>query len=220
MGIQEKPVANRFFELWRNLKKSNEVLEKPLQVQTVQKQVIWTFEKCFARPSSHSKIGIFQLFCWNVWTLLDIIPDRSAYAALSLWWFATVKPAILGEWANANQIMKIDKATLIKKLIKRTISRRLIWNNFLKKLNLLWQPYWNFFRRYLFFSIWVFFHEHSQITWMQGKWEGISLTPHHNFYLLRRHLDINQALTAGRSPLLLASSQTRTRNLWFPSASC
>lgn len=60
--IEEKPVADRFFEPWRNLKKSNEVLEKSLQVQTVQK----VLEKCFARPSSHSKIGIFQLFCWNV----------------------------------------------------------------------------------------------------------------------------------------------------------
>ena len=51
-----------------------------------------------------------------------------------------------------NQIMKIDTATLIKKLIKRAISRRLIWSNFLKKLNyLLWQPYWNLLRRYLFF---------------------------------------------------------------------
>ena len=29
-----------------------------------------------------------------------------------------------------------------------------------------------------FFSIWVFFHEHSRITGLQGKGEGISLTPH------------------------------------------
>ena len=35
---------------------------------------------------------------------------------------------------------------------------------------------------YLFFSIWVFFHEHSQITGLQGKGEGISLTPHHHFH--------------------------------------
>ena len=70
------------------------------------------------------------------------------------------------------------------------------------------------------FSIWVFFHEHSQITWMQGKREGISLTPYYNFYPLHRHLDISRTITAGNSPPLLASSQTRTRNLWFPSASC
>ena len=29
-----------------------------------------------------------------------------------------------------------------------------------------------------FFSIWVFFHNHSQITGVQRKEEGISLTPH------------------------------------------
>ena len=38
---------------------------------------------------------------------------------------------------------------------------------------------------FIFFSIWVFFHEHSQITGLQGKGEGISLTPHYHppFYL-------------------------------------
>ena len=45
---------------------------------------------------------------------------------------------------------------------------------------------------------------------------GISLTPHYHFHPLHRHLDINQAITAGRSPLRIGSSSwTRTRNLWF-----
>ena len=32
------------------------------------------------------------------------------------------------------------------------------------------------------FSIWIFFHEHSQITGRQGRGEDISLTPHYHFY--------------------------------------
>ena len=42
-----------------------------------------------------------------------------------------------------------------------------------------------------FFSIRVFFHKHSRITGQQGKWEGISLTPHYHFYPLHRHWDIS-----------------------------
>ena len=70
-----------------------------------------------------------------------------------------------------------------------------------------------------FFSIWVFFHDHSRITGLQGKGEGISLTPHYQFHPLHRHLDISRVITAGSSPLHIASSRTRTGNLWFPSAS-
>ena len=33
-----------------------------------------------------------------------------------------------------------------------------------------------------FFSIWVFFHNHSRITGLQGKGKGISLTPHYHFH--------------------------------------
>ena len=42
-----------------------------------------------------------------------------------------------------------------------------------------------------FFSIWVFFHEHSQFTGQQGKGEAISLTPLYHFHPLHRHLDIS-----------------------------
>ena len=54
---------------------------------------------------------------------------------------------------------------------------------------------------FFFFSMWVFFHEHSRITGLQGKGEGISLTPHYHFHPLHRHLDINRAITAESSPL-------------------
>ena len=69
------------------------------------------------------------------------------------------------------------------------------------------------------FFIWVFFYEHSRITGLQGKGEGISLTPHYHFHPLHGHLDISQAITAESSPLHTGSSPTRTGNLWFPSAS-
>ena len=44
--------------------------------------------------------------------------------------------------------------------------------------------------------------------------------PQYHFHLLQRHLDISQAITPEHSPLHIGSSQTRTRNLWFPSGSC
>ena len=68
-------------------------------------------------------------------------------------------------------------------------------------------------------SIWVFLHEHSRITELQGKGEGISLTPHHNFHPLHRYLDISRVITAESLALQIASNRTRTGNLWFPSAS-
>ena len=70
-----------------------------------------------------------------------------------------------------------------------------------------------------FFSILVFFHEQSQITGLQGKGEGIYLTPHRNFHPLHIRLDISRVITAERSPLHIASSRIRTGNLWLPSTS-
>ena len=61
-----------------------------------------------------------------------------------------------------------------------------------------------------FFSIWVFFHEHSRITGLQEKRESISFNYHFHFHPLHRHLDIIQAITAESSPLHIASSQART----------
>ena len=59
-----------------------------------------------------------------------------------------------------------------------------------------------------FFYVWVFLHEHSQITGLQGKGEGILLTLHYYFHLLHRHLDISQVITAESTPLHIASSRT------------
>ena len=72
----------------------------------------------------------------------------------------------------------------------------------------------------IFFSIWVFYHDHSRITGLQGKGEGISLTSRYHFHPLHRHLDISRMITTESSPLHIANSRTRTGNLWFPSASC
>ena len=52
-----------------------------------------------------------------------------------------------------------------------------------------------------FFYIWVFFHEHSWITGLQKKGEGISLTPHCHFHSLHKHLDISRVTNAESSPL-------------------
>ena len=57
-----------------------------------------------------------------------------------------------------------------------------------------------------FFFIWVFFHNHSQITGLEGKREGISLTPHYHFHPLHRHVDISRVITAESSPLHIGSS--------------
>ena len=70
-----------------------------------------------------------------------------------------------------------------------------------------------------FFPIWVFFHNHSWITGLKGKGESISLTPQYHFYPVHRYLDISRAINAESSPLHIASSWTRTGNLWCPSAS-
>ena len=53
------------------------------------------------------------------------------------------------------------------------------------------------------------------VTGQQGKGEGIYLTPHYLFHPPHRHLDISRAITTESSPLHIASSRTRTRNLSF-----
>ena len=73
----------------------------------------------------------------------------------------------------------------------------------------------NFPKTEHFFSIWVFFHDHLRTTGLQGKREGISLTPHYHFHPLHRHLDINWVIATESSRLHIGSSRTRTGNLWF-----
>ena len=53
----------------------------------------------------------------------------------------------------------------------------------------------------------------------RGRGRAFFLTPHYPFHRLHRHLDISRTITAESSPLHIASSRTRTGNLWFPSAS-
>ena len=48
---------------------------------------------------------------------------------------------------------------------------------------------------------------------------GHPLTPQYHFDPLYRHLGISREITAESSPLHIASSRTRTGNLWFLSAS-
>ena len=69
------------------------------------------------------------------------------------------------------------------------------------------------------FFIWIICHDHSRVTGLQGKEEGVSLTPHYKFHPLHKYLDISWAITTGSSPLHIGSSWTWTKNLWFPSAS-
>ena len=72
------------------------------------------------------------------------------------------------------------------------------------------KPYFFFF---LFFSVLVFFHGYSRITGLQGKGEGISLTPQFHFHQLHRYLDISRAIAAESSPLHITSNRTRIGNL-------
>ena len=67
----------------------------------------------------------------------------------------------------------------------------------------------------IFFSICVFFHDHSRITELLGKREGISLTPYYHFHPLHRYLDISWAITAESSPLHIIGSRARTGSFGF-----
>ena len=69
---------------------------------------------------------------------------------------------------------------------------------------------------YFFLSGFSFTNIHESQDF-RGRGGGISLTPHYHFQPLHRHLDISRAVTAESSPLHIASSQTRTGDLWFPS---
>ena len=73
----------------------------------------------------------------------------------------------------------------------------------------------SFNERNFFFTSW-FFSRTSAIQ--DSRWEAISLTPLYHLHPLRRHLDICRAITVESSPLHIATSRTRTGNLWFPSA--
>ena len=75
-----------------------------------------------------------------------------------------------------------------------------------------------YYEKDVFFT-WVFFHEHSRFTGQHGKGEDIYLTSLYHFRPLHGHLDISRAIAARGSRLHIATSRTRTGNLWFPRAS-
>ena len=66
---------------------------------------------------------------------------------------------------------------------------------------------------FAFFSIRVFFHDHSRITGLQGKEKGISLIPLYHFHPLHRHLGTGRVITTESSPLHIARNRTQTGNL-------
>ena len=80
-------------------------------------------------------------------------------------------------------------------------------------------PVETFSQKYViaFFFIWIFFLE--RFTGQQRKGGAIYSTPLHYFHPLHRNLDNSRKITAESSPLHLASSRTRTRNLWLLSVS-
>ena len=71
---------------------------------------------------------------------------------------------------------------------------------------------------YIYIYILIYINNiYSQDSKERG--EAMSLTPLYQFHPFQIHFDNSQRIAAERSPLHLASSRTRTRNLWFPSAS-
>ena len=79
----------------------------------------------------------------------------------------------------------------------------------------LWLEWRTVEKKLKHFFFWVFFGEHSRFTGQQGKGEAISLTSLYHVHPLHRHLDISRAITADSSLVHIASSCTRTGNLWF-----
>ena len=69
---------------------------------------------------------------------------------------------------------------------------------------------------FFFFVSWFSFTSIHESQECRGRGEGISLIAQYQFRLLHRHLDSYWAIPAKRSLLHIASSRTRTRNLWFP----
>ena len=69
---------------------------------------------------------------------------------------------------------------------------------------------------YFFFDL-GFLSQTSTNHRTAGEVGGHFLTPHYHFYLLHLKLGISRAITEESLPLHIASSRTRTGNLWFPS---
>ena len=131
---------------------------------------------------------------------------------------------------SGNEIWSVHAILQNKLFYQKTLSKLWPGNQFLVLFNfqrilskkdspkitmLIWT---NFDSFAFFFSIWVFFHEHSRFTGQQGNGEAIFVTPLYQFHPLHRHLNITGVITTGSSSLHIASSRTRTGNLWFLSS--
>ena len=73
------------------------------------------------------------------------------------------------------------------------------------------------YKGFFFLSGFSFTNIHE--SGLQGKGEGIYLTPHYHLHPLHGHLGISRAITAESSRLHMASSRTQTGSLLFPSTS-
>ena len=78
--------------------------------------------------------------------------------------------------------------------------------------------YYHYYYHYYFLSEFSLTNIHESQD-CRGRGRAFLLAPHYHFQPLHRHLDINRAIAAESSHLHIASSRTRTGNLWFPSAS-
>lgn len=70
-------------------------------------------------------------------------------------------------------------------------------------------------KQIFFYYLGFLFYKHSRMTGLQGKEEGISLTPHYHFHPPHGSLDNGWPIAAGNSTLHIAIKLTRTSNLDF-----
>ena len=154
------------------------------------------------------------------------------FIAFLMWWIREFQE---GQFLPCNTAQLIAKCPsknacyfLVKEsknenllLVLKSFCLQLLW--FLKKRNVhvLYVKHYSqkvmqiCCKKKLFFLSGFFFHKNSRITGLQGKGEGISLTSHYHFQPLHRHLDISWEITAESPTLSIASSRTRSGNLWF-----
>ena len=100
-----------------------------------------------------------------------------------------VKPLLLMPETNALSERLYSKLTRIKTYHKSNV------NHNRSTTTGKFYTTWIFF----FFSLWVFFHEHSRFTGQQEKEAGIFLTPLYHFQPFHRDLNVGCTITAESS---------------------
>ena len=88
----------------------------------------------------------------------------------------------------------------------------------MKGSEFFWFLFWFLFVCFCFFYLGFLSRTFTHYRTAEER-GGIPLTPHYYLQLLDRQLNISRATTAESSTLHTASSWTRARNLWIPSAS-